>query len=545
MVSSARQAIACIVVIFGVAAAAHAQITPSKESGATISGRVTLKGKGMAGIIVTLRGGGDRFRSGREYSGPKGVTDDDGNYQIVNVPPGTYRAVPAARAFVPGVEADREKVLIVSKSETIEHIDFAMLRGGVITGRVVDPEGRPVVEESVYVVAGAETGNPYAQSYTQTDDRGVYRVYGLRPGSYRVVAGRGEDSFQGGNPRPYRRTYYPSANDPLEASVVEVSEGSESKDIDITFNRTVTTYSASGRVVETETGQPVPNINYGVTRFEDKGSSSMSGGAVTNSRGEFKLENLSPGKYSVNISTSTDTDLQFEVPKFEIVDSDVKDIVVKGTKSGSISGVVVFEGLDEKTAREQLGQAWISATLDGSPNSQTGSSSRLGPDGSFHLRGVAGGTASIYVYTNGNLRVDRIERDGVVIPGRSISLNEREHVKGIRVIAQVGNASLRGNIVVENGTLPADHRFFIWARKIGDDSRETYGGSMMRPQVDSRGQFVIEGMTPGTYELTAGVGLTSAKQAYLAAKQQVVVTAGTPTTVTITVDLNSTPIKQP
>ena len=52
MVSSGRQAIACILLILGVAIYSHAQTTSAKEPTASISGKVTLKGKGVPGIVV-------------------------------------------------------------------------------------------------------------------------------------------------------------------------------------------------------------------------------------------------------------------------------------------------------------------------------------------------------------------------------------------------------------------------------------------------------------------------------------------------------------
>ncbi len=544
MRSSTREAIACIFAFFSVAVVANAQITPVKEPGATITGKVTLKGKGLPGVVIVLRLTNQQ-RSGREYSGPKGVSDDEGNYRIVNVPPGNYRILPVARPLVPVDEPDRERLLIVNKGETIEHIDFALRRGGVITGKVVDAEGRPVVEEPVYLAIASDNRTFYPPYNSSTDDRGVYRIYGLPPGSYKVAAGRGEESFQSGLPRPYRRTYHPAVDDPSEATIIEVSEGSEAKDVDITFTRTVTTYSASGRVVDGETGQPLANINYGITRYEAGGSHSVGGGWVTNKRGEFKLTNLSPGKYGVDVSVSTDSDLRAEQLRFEIVDQDVVDLVVKAVKSASVSGVVVFEGLDDKAARERLINSWMGVWFEDNRQSR-GSSARIAEDGSFHIRGLSGGTAVFYISsnTNGNLRINRIERDGVIQP-RSILLREREHLKGIRVVVQYGNASLRGTIDVENGTLPPDGRFHVGARLLGEDPTAMISESNFRPQVDERGQFMIEGMTPGTYEVEAGVWVPSAKLGYLSKKQQVVVTSGTTTNVKITVDLSSTPIKQP
>ena len=543
MRSSTRQAIACLFIIFSVAVMAHAQTTPAKEPGATITGKVTIKGKGAPGVIVILRTN-EMSGSRRQFSGPKGVTDDEGNYRIINVPAGSYRAIPVAKTFVPAEEADREKAIIVNKNDTIDHIDFALVRGGVITGKVVDADGRPIVEESVSVFNVSDNSPVHHSINSSTDDRGVYRIYGLRAGSYRVAAGRGEDSFYGRMPRPYRRTYHPSASDPSQATIVMVTEGGETHDVDIMFTRTVSTYTTSGRIVDGETGEPVPNVNYGVTRYEEKGSSSISGGAVTNSRGEFKLANLSPGKYAVSIFADSSRDWRAQETRFEITDHDVTNLIIKTIRGGSISGVVVFEGMDEKAAREQLVGVWITASIEGSAERSHSGSARLGEDGSFHIRSLAGGTAIFGLYSNSSIRIDRIERDGVIQP-RGIVLKEREHITGVRVIAQFGNASLRGKIEVENGTLPPDGRFYVWARRIGDDPTMTFSGSNMRPQVDARGQFVIEGMTAGTYEIDAGVYLSSAKLVYRAKRQQVVVTAGATTTINLTVDLSSTPIHQP
>lgn len=55
---------------------------------------------------------------------------------------------------------------------------------------------------------------------------------------------------------------------------------------------------------------------------------------------------------------------------------------------------------------------------------------------------------------------------------------------------------------------------------------------------------MIEGLIPGNYQLNAGVASPSGKVGYIG-KKQVVVTAGTTTEVTVTVDLSSTPIRQP
>lgn len=538
MHSSTRQALACIFSIVSVAMLANAQTTPVKDQGGTITGKVTIKGEGVPGIIVAVRQS-ERLRSAREYSGPKGVTDDDGNYRITNVPPGSYRVMPVAKAYVPADQIE-SKLIIVNKGDTIEHIDFALVRGAVITGKVVDDEGNPVVEEWVSVLATSDNKSIYAASNASTDDRGVYRFYGLRPGSYRVAAGR-DDSFSG-VARPYARTFHPSVSDPLQATVIEVREGEEVRDVDITFSRKASTYTARGRIVDGETGQPFANIDYGITRIEGNGgSSSRSGGYRTNGRGEFTIYNLSPGKYTIPVFANAESDLRFEEQPFEIVDQDVNGLVIKSTRAGSISGVVVFEGLDEKT-RDQLEHSWVMGMIEGANGQAKWFSGRIARDGSFHLRGLAGGTITLTIHANRPIRIARVERDGVALPSRLV-MQDREHVKGLRLITEIANASLRGRIEVANGTLPDDARFYLGARMVGEDLGIRFSGVNLRPQVDARGQFIVEEMMAGTYEVTATVFLPSAKLNYIA-KKQVVITPGSTTTVNITVDLSSTPLKQ-
>ena len=542
MTSSARQAFACILAIVSVAAVAHAQTGAAKEPTVTISGRVTIKEKGIAGVNVVVRRSDSSSSARRREGTYKAVTDEDGKYRITNVVPGEYRVLPVALAYVPADESERERVLFVGKSENVENVNFALVRGGVITGKVVDSDGRPIVEEPVYVITGADNRTYYGQYNSNTDDRGVYRIYGLRPGSYKVAAGRGDNAFMHAAVRTFKQTFYPSAPDAAQATIVEVSEGSETRDIDIVFSRTLTTYTARGRVVDGETGQPIPSVGYGITRYEQGGSSSRGWGAVTNARGEFRVDNLSPGTYAISIAAPQNTDWRVEEMRFDIVDHDVTDVVLKTIRSATISGVIVLEGVDDKTAKEQLSRMMIMGYVDGRPSQSQGAASSVNADGSFQIRGLAGGTILFHVHSNASVRVDRLERDGMVQP-RGIVVKEREQVKGVRVVMQFGNASLRGKIDVANGTLPADARFHVWARRIGEEP-SMYSGNHGRPQVDARGQFVIEGLTPGNYEIDAGVYFPSAKVGYIA-KKQVVVTAGATTDVDVTVDLNSTPIRQP
>ena len=231
--------------------------------------------------------------------------------------------------------------------------------------------------------------------------------------------------------------------------------------------------------------------------------------------------------------------------QFEVVDRDVTDLVIKTERAASISGVVVLEGVDEKIAREQLTKAHVGASImNESTGRGHGSSAIPAADGSFRIIGLGAGTAGMHVYAStGQFRIVRLERNGV-IQTRGIDLKPGEHITGIRLVLNYGNASIRGTITVENGAIPAGGRLFIWLRRIIDDQNGAGSWTDFTPQLDSRGQFRVENVFPGTYEINVGVAMPEGRAHVMYKKQDVVVTAGTNNNVNITVDLNS-PLTRP
>ena len=115
----------------------------------------------------------------------------------------------------------------------------------MITGKITDADGKPLIEEYVTVL-------PIETSYMtvryegslRTDDRGIYRAFGLRRGKYKVFVGH-DDSLPGGTRPSYRQTFYPSVTDIAKATVIDVTEGSETTNVDIVTGRPVTTLKSA------------------------------------------------------------------------------------------------------------------------------------------------------------------------------------------------------------------------------------------------------------------------------------------------------------
>lgn len=534
MVSSARQAIACIVVIFSAAVFARAQTAQPKEPPATITGKITIKGKAAPGIYVGLRR--EDSTSRRQLTGLKGVTDHEGKYRIENVTAGSYVVLPVSPAYVSDDTAER--ALIVNKGETIENVDFVLVRGGAITGKVVDQDGRPLVEEDVMAIGEPENIRARMRYLgTRTDDRGIYRIFGLPAGRYKVAAGsETANRYRGSS---FKRTFHPGVQDEAQAAFIEVSEGSEAVNIDLTLGGNLTTYTAFGRILDGQTGQPVPNVNFDVIRYISEHNSASAGYSyVSNARGEFRLDKLAPGKYGVSARDQRSGEWRADEVQFEVIDQDISGLLLKTAKAASIAGVVVVEGADDKSMREQLARANVGASVTNEVALRGSSSSSLpAPDGSFRIAGLGPGTAHFHIYSaTSQFRVMRVERNGVVQP-QGIEIKPGEHIAGVRLIVHYGNASIRGVIAVENGTLPQNTRFYVWLRRTNDDPNGPWSNAA--PRVDSRGNFLVEHLLPGTYEIRGGVVLADGRGLSLPQKEDIVVTAGSTTNVTLNVDLSS------
>src|SRR3569832_59230 len=278
----------------------------TKAPHGSVSGRVTLKEKGVFGVAVALR----KTDSANEQL-PRAMTDQDGYYRIANVAPGTYEVSPSAPAFVPSDPREqRGKTVLVGEDENVENINFTLVRGGVITGRVTDADGRPVIQQHVFVYradafdqrrAGQEP-LVYASGGAQTDERGIFRVYGFWPGRYKVASGRSENVFTsslGAGRSSYAQVIHPDETAPSKATEIEVGEGTEATNIDITLGRALQTFTMMGRVVDGEKGLPVPNVRIALQRRVGQRSEFVNPVSISNLKGDFVANGLIPGKYNV------------------------------------------------------------------------------------------------------------------------------------------------------------------------------------------------------------------------------------------------------
>lgn len=499
---------------------AFSQIPTQSKAPGTIAGRVTVGDQPVQGVEVMIRPGGNNMLNDMLQSAPAttATTDANGWYRLTNVAPGSYRISAYAPSYV--IEGDRNpftpgKTVNLAEGENIDNVNFSLTRGGVVTGQVTDPDGRPVIAEAVRAYKLDENGkrqksaiNPFNQ--WQTDDRGVYRIYGLEAGRYMIAAGPSSEEVtlnMGGGGATYKLTYHPDAAEESQAKIVEISSGNEAENIDIRLARANKSkgYVASGRVIEAENGNPVAGvmIGYGVTK---SGAASFGfGNSATNSQGEFRLEGLTPNSYQAFVMGIEQTENYGEPITFEIGDGDVAGLEIRMSRGASISGMAVIEGSNDPKLYEKLAKAQIMARPvesggQGIVSNIFGGTGQIGANGSFKIGGIRPGKvrlmANLFMAEKG-FALLRVEHNGVEV--KEIQLNAGDRLTGVRMVFTYGSASIAGRVEIRGGILPPNTRLSVSAVREGA-ARNDFGASLA--EVDSRGQFLIEGLSQGTYKLT-------------------------------------------
>src|ERR1700754_693938 len=190
MVSSARQAVSCVLLVLCTAVWNQSQTTTPKVARGIISGKVTSKGKPAVGIVVIAS---EPLQGFNQMSRYRAKTDQTGSYRITNLPAGTYGISSITPALVPANQSDS---VVITGDEEVENFNLVLVPGGVITGKITDAEGEPVIDEHVNITPaydqiitrgpGRSLMRPMFGPDNNTDDRGIYRIFGLPPGKYRV-----------------------------------------------------------------------------------------------------------------------------------------------------------------------------------------------------------------------------------------------------------------------------------------------------------------------------------------------------------------------
>ncbi len=471
--------------IFSLCLAFLLQSTPRT----TISGVVLdwenerpVPGVQVSVLAVALPGG----------SGLRATTDGDGKFTVNQATPGDYILSTSKEDYGParvGGIALTGNVRIrinIKAGEPIQGLQILIAKSAVITGRILDSNGRPIPRTRVAMMRKTydDTGaaGMIAAGNAVTDDRGEYRAFGLDMGEYFLFV----DSVSLGNVVTVP-TYYPGTNNPSLASAITVKARAEIHLGDMAVS---TQKGASVRLhIANMTGQIPQLMNVEVRRD----------GVIIANRAipaplaidEFSLDSLSPGKYEFSVGLQGSDGFFFSHAEMRVDDApvDTNIVVNKGWK---VSGRVDAQSADG-TLRPV---ARIQTTL-GTPGSADTSWAASKVDGTFVLTGVSEG-------------LRRVRVAGLPLDTYLLSVREGDHDvlnggiqiegdKSIRVLIGTSGGSINGTMVNSENNKIA----FGVVALIPDEPYRMENYRYRSATGDQNGEFVIRGIAPGTYHLFA------------------------------------------
>jgi protocatechuate 3,4-dioxygenase beta subunit len=171
-------------------AAPSIHVGASQVATASVAGTVVERsGEPLADATVTLYA--PTLPGGQSSS----QTDGAGAFSFKDLNGGRYLIGVTKQGFVPAQEGQRHYRsagrLFTLRNGERRDVRFQLHRLGVISGRVVDERGSPMVNASVRALSNTmSAGYPriLSKAETRTDDRGIYRLHSLWPDRYLVCA---------------------------------------------------------------------------------------------------------------------------------------------------------------------------------------------------------------------------------------------------------------------------------------------------------------------------------------------------------------------
>ncbi|HXD34342.1 MAG TPA: carboxypeptidase-like regulatory domain-containing protein [Pyrinomonadaceae bacterium] len=445
------------------------------------------------------------------------LADAEGNFQITGLDTALYALAANMPAYVmPPREPDAPPNFV----RVGDNVKLTLIKGGVLTGTVTNSNGDPVIDVQVHaqMVRDAE-GKPKLSGLESgsrnTDDRGVYRIYGLAPGTYVVFAGVsssfgfGLSAYESDIP-----TYAPSSTRDT-ATEIQVRSGDEITGIDIRYRgepgRTISGSVIGAGAPDSPTSYTA-NLAYFINGKVIWNRSTIQ---QPNLRG-FAFNGLADGDYEIWGSSFVLGDVGIsEIKKVKVKGANITGIELSPKPLASVAGQLTFEPSKAEECKDkrrpQLAETMILTQREPKPapvvferfiNTQ----SSPGKDGTFTLRNLSPGSYAFtirffakYWYLNSmSIEPAPAAKTSAVDAVRNWTvLKLGDRVTGLNIKLSEGAASLHGQLKIQNGqTIPEGLSFYLVPaeREKSGDVVRFYGS-----HVNADGSFVLNNLAPGRY----------------------------------------------
>ncbi|NLF03401.1 MAG: carboxypeptidase regulatory-like domain-containing protein, partial [Actinomycetales bacterium] len=426
------------------AAGAEGRVTITLAKGVPVAGRVRdVRGVGIPGVQVFAVPAGHLLERQARASA---VTGADGTFSIAAIAPGAYWF-----AFVrDGRRETRTSGRLVERA--VDDLEIVMDDGALVAGAVVDPDGRPASHATVHLEPLDDHLGLLRPRKTSSGADGAFELRGLSEARYALHA-----ESEAGVSQVYVIDL--DAREPAPRHLGLVIESA---------------VEIAGVVVD-DTGAPVPGII--VQARSQERASTFASSATTGAGGEFLIEHLPTGRFTVWAGRE-------ERPAdqgIEVMAGD-HDVRLEVSRAGAIRGEVVLDATGAAPGRFRIRLE----APDQRPLRTSG-----GEDGKFEVRGLWPGEYTLVFY--GPELVETRTAPVALSPGETLDLGRVRVQRGRTISGQVVDGAGRpvAGAKVRMGRGP-----FAWPTF--DDSLSEVRSTVS----DTRGAFSIVGLQPATSHIS-------------------------------------------
>ena len=493
-------------------------VTGETPNTGSISGRVVNEnGQPLPNATVYVQTVG-----ARSVSEPA-ITARDGTFKVNGLRPVSYVINVAMPAYVSASfdpESGPAKQYKVGDSAT-----FVLIKGGIITGTVRTATGDSVVSIPVRAQMirdgkGKRVSSGAISREDPTDDRGIYRIYGLPPGTYVVVAGSQAYGY-GSTPSTFETNLPTYAPDSTRDTAAEISvrSGEETANIDIRYR------AAPGRIVSGVARRSSPSeitgLNINLTPASDAPESNY---FQHSERTGFVFFGIADGDYYLTAQSHVEGG-EREVSESKLIKvrgADIEGIELTTKPLASITGRVVLEELkttecsdkDRPIFKETFISAWHRQTEAAKKLPRfiwnLGQPASADAQGNLTLRNLAPSqyffvarfTAKSWYLQSISFAATGAKTNKPIDASRVwTNVNTGEKLSGLTVTLAQGAATLQGRIALREGeTLP--EKLFVYVvpaeKERADDVLRFYAAP-----VSPDGKIAMNSLAPGRYWVLA------------------------------------------
>lgn len=443
------------------------------------------------------------------------LSGPDGKYALNDLPAGSYivsvtRTGYASQTYSKGRSITPTPV-VVTNAQLVGSLDFALVPGGFITGRILDEDGSPfagALVDALVTKSNNGTDTLFSVASTQTDDRGEFRLFGLAPGQYYVSAS--DPAFRAvSTPKGvvhYSPTYFPGVPFADQARTVVVTGAAAPPRVEFKL-QLVPPARVSGQLAAAD-GRELFSAAIIMSPVEGQGAPMVPpDDPQLLPNGRFSFGEVVPGNYQIRARGQTDRTgaALFAVFAIQITGTDLEGIQMTLRPGGLLDGRLI---VDSKRGAKPppLPSLRVRAPFTDGNSFGDALTGTIQVNGSFALRGLMKGPHQLVLDgLPAPWVVKSVQFHGTDITDQAFEVTEREQFRDVRITITDTGSELTGVVqnardlpVANTGVLVFPRVALFWLRT---------NRRMRIAYTDRDGRFTVPGLPAGEYLAVASLAV--------------------------------------